>query len=280
MVVDINDSRKRGILFHASEIAAVTGRNKYEKRWQAICRAWRRFSRGTFVSSGIILPDDEIDRLKSSNDEIGRLVEEAARTSPNDVEDLVSSVDDAAERHGLSKTEKSSLEKRLRKESFCAHGTAEEARTIPELRGFGDVTIDQSFVRKTLCFLEDGTEVAVGGRLDAFADSRVIEIKNRVGGLRFEIPDYEMTQVFVYMFVKEVRLASLVERLVFEDGTSMSCRHDVEWNQERWDEMKGELEEAARIISILSEDPGVSESLKNSRTKDAFLKKLANNCRV
>jgi hypothetical protein len=268
-----DERRERGdVMFHASEVAAVLGRNAYEKRWMALCKIWRRHSRDSFARAGIELPDDRVESLSKSDDAVRRLVEEAASVAPSDVESIVARATKIAERAGASAKDAKALAERARKESFCAHGIAEEAKAISELED--EVVVDQKFIKRELATLADGTLVLVGGRLDASAPSRVVEIKNRVSGLRFGVPAHELPQLYVYMFAKGARASTLVERVALADGTAMTCRHDVEWRDDAWRDIADGLTLAAKTVRSLATNEETARAFAASRTKDAFLSKL------
>jgi hypothetical protein len=271
-----SEKRDGDVVFHASEIAAVLGRNRYEKRWQAICKVWRRHSRDSFARSGIVLPDDLIDDIASSNADVRCAIEEASRVPPSDVGEIVERSFEVAKKLGMSSSDSRAFADRLRKESYCSHGNSEEPKTVEELRSGSrpGIAVDQKFVKKILSTMDDGTRILVGGRLDATDSSRVVEIKNRVGGLRFEIPEYELPQVYAYMFAKNADSATLVERTVLSDGTGFACQHDVSWNSEEWDSVRRGLEDVAKAVRILATDDETALAFSSSRTKDAFLNKL------
>lgn len=270
------ERRRDGIMFHASEIAAVAGRNRYQKRWQALCKVWRRHSRDTFDASGIVLPDERVDEIVRENADVGSIVSESTRARPHELEDFVHRAREVAESAGLSKSDVAFVLDRVRKESHCSHGTSEEPKTVGELASGSrpNISVDQKFVKRELGVLDDGTRAWIGGRLDATDDSKVVEIKNRVGGLRFDVPDYELPQVYAYMFIKGADSAVLVERSVLSDGTGMTCQHDVTWDSDEWGELRDELIGAARAVRALSSDDALARAFSESRTKDAFLTKL------
>lgn len=268
---------KASIVFNASEIAALVGLNAYQKPWETLCRVWRRYSRGTFEAAGIALDEDRVDALLAAHAGLAGGVAAASTAAPRDVPVLERALADAAAGLGLSAADARRVGDRARKESFCAHGTREEGCALLELgRGLElapeRVAGEDTFERRELGTLADGTVVEIGGRLDGrTCDGTVVEIKNRVGGLAFRIPGYEAPQIMAYMFVTGSTRALHVERIALADGSSLSCTHEKAWDASEWACLRGKLLAAAAFVRELATAPAAAAAFARSRTKTALL---------
>jgi hypothetical protein len=100
-------------------------------------------------------------------------------------------------------------------------------------------TIQKDDARKTMEFLP-GFQIV--GRFDGFNDEgTLIEIKNRMRRLFKTVPEYENTQVHVYMKMSGVTHAQLVER--YQDQIMV---HDVTMDDDFMEEIMTELKDVCR----------------------------------
>ena len=77
----------------------------------------------------------------------------------------------------------------------------------------------------------NGRTVLVGGRTDGVVEDKVIEVKNRIKRLPENIPDYDIAQLNVYLFLAEKQRGEMVETLraqaTGDDGASASPQQRV-----------------------------------------------------
>lgn len=268
----------RSLFVNASELAAVLDKNPYEPAWEAVSKVWRRHSRRTFDESGIALPGGWIDEMAKRHAGIGPLLRRAGETAPADLGEVLATAGFFAAKRGWTPAETRKLEDRVRKESFCAHGTVGESRAIGDLEaetGRG-VALDAEYRHRELCVLADGTSVRIGGRVDGTSDGgkTVVEIKNRVAGLAYKLREYESFQLRAYLWIWGAPRGVLVERLEFADGRAVSCRHKMAWDEDAWrGTVAVPLERAAGFVRRLSTDAEFAAAFAGSRTKNALYRK-------
>lgn len=268
----------RSMFVNASELASVLDKNPYEPAWEAVSKVWRRHSRQTFDESGIQLPGGWIDEMAKRHSGIDSILRRAGETAPSDLGETLATAGFFAAKRGWTPAETKKLEDRVRKESFCNHGTVGESRAVKELEEETGkaVSLDAEYRHKELCSLEDGTSVRIGGRVDGTRDGgkTVIEIKNRVSGLAYKLREYESFQLRAYLWIWGAPRGVLVERLEFADGKSVSCRHKMEWDEDTWHRSVAvPLERAARFVRRLSTDAEFAETFASSRTKNALYRR-------
>ena len=266
---------KDAITFNASEIASLLGINGFQKPWETFARVWRRYDRTSYDSAGIVTERDRVDALVATHDALREIVAEATDAPLGDADAVIASAAAAAEGLGLARSDAIAVAERARKEVFCAHGNREEGAALRGVGGGIEVREDATFKKRAIGTLEDGTVVVeVGGRLDGYtADGKVVEVKNRVGGLAFKIPDYEVPQVLAYMFVTDSDAALHVERISLSDGSSHSCTHEKKWDEAEWETMRSKLMAAAAYVRELATDEEAAAKFSRSRIKNALLKR-------
>ena len=74
----------------------------------------------------------------------------------------------------------------------------------------------------------------VGGRIDGFADGKLVEIKNRVRRIPDRLPEYDMVQIQTYMHILKLPECVVLQRLkhLQKESSQMSIRS---WSQREWD---------------------------------------------
>lgn len=102
----------------------------------------------------------------------------------------------------------------------------------------------------------DGSEVPVyvGGKcdgitVDADGDRTIVEIKNRAKRLFYRLQDYEFVQVMAYMYIWDIRTATLVER--FQDKTR---DYHITFDATEWGLIQAAaLDCASEVLSLADE---------------------------
>ena len=116
---------------------------------------------------------------------------------------------------------------------FTAHGTRREDAIRETFQSSAGVRVDTCadfFVSKRPLFHVDGVPVFVGGRHDGIdaTDGSIVEIKTRQR--RFlGTPLYETVQVHAYMFMHDVRNATIVESFQGKEKV-----HPIEFDERLW----------------------------------------------
>lgn len=176
----------------ASDVAAIVGKNPYKTQEDILNKILK-----------IHPTPDEVaeERLRTLAPEVQKLVHEtiaesvAKETSSDDAYTLATRrVPDVV------------VQEYMTRKVATRHGINNEAKTA---RQFG-VRSDETFYRHQL------TEMVqligrIDGRLEDDEDT-IVEIKNRMNRLFNRIPEYEMVQVHVYMFLTGAQKCLFIER--------------------------------------------------------------------
>ena len=93
-----------------------------------------------------------------------------------------------------------------------------------------EITKDNLFIKKTI-FESDQFSIQVGGKIDGInkKDGTIIEIKNRMKKLFYELRGYEKVQLMCYLYLFQSSKGYLVEAYKKKDGTDINiieCLYD------------------------------------------------------
>lgn len=199
------------IVFRASDVAALIGKNPFHSRSRALAAAWQRYSPETFDPTRLLLSHrDGIDRA---------VVELAARADhPAIVVEALSS---------------SGANPETRDEAFAEFGKHREATCLEKSRAMSGIDWTAPCEPKTM-WLGQVRNVPFGvcGVADGLSPdgAEILEIKNRMKKLHCRAPPHEYIQIQTYMRLYGAEKARLVEFFGDARSTIKIFRDDAAWD--------------------------------------------------
>lgn len=240
-------SQKRKIVLFASEIAGLINKNPYEP----VEKCWNKVYQRIVKDANKILEDNKIEVAKTDQQIIQDI------TTKNNIKlstpsfqsrkfatladlnkDKQNILKEIEENKDLKKNEKAILKKSVESQLQKDFGTKEETSiTNVAERLIGKPIIKTNkFVMKKM-FETDNIAWYVGGRLDGLTeDGEVVEIKNRMRRLFYEVKEYELIQLLTYIFIHDANGGYLVEG--FKSPEKLLSNHNfVDFSKENWDNL-------------------------------------------
>lgn len=169
----------------------------------------------------IVLDDKEKFKKILGEDTLKQTTNEVIRGTENDLQEKTKEIGEMIDKIDISDENKKKIKKIS--ESFMnkTYGTHKEDSAIDIFKKKYDVELDtsQKFYSKSLIETLDG-EWFVCGKIDGLYEntenpekSYIVEVKNRTKCFFNRLRDYEKTQIQLYMWMSDLHLVKLVEKL-------------------------------------------------------------------
>lgn len=214
--------RQPNICIFASEAAAVMGLSRFETQEDAIAKVMHR--NGLFTAK-VEKKQKAVERVERA----AALVQARVRAAPPEERKAIEEkiVAKVAFEH---KIEPTAIKKQIKTNINVAHGTKAEPHDI---RRHEQIT-NKEVVRKQQSCAADlatpsGIRYKVFGRIDGAKDGMLTEFKRRRNRLFGRIPDYEMPQLYVYMYATGIH-----EALQIETFQGEQLEHKVMFDADTW----------------------------------------------
>ena len=266
------------LVINASDLAGCIGRNKYQDRAELKLKYLKQLCPLSFER--IYKPGSlRDDKVKSALDKLQIISKEThgAFTSihtqmsdlalkefyAGELKSCVSKGSKAIQNYaGLTASEKNILKEEYIKAANTALGTVSEAAVAEDLASDGKTIVkEDKYIKRRVypdIYTTDGREIKVyiGGKCDGIqtdssGNRTLIEIKNRTKRLFYKMVDYELVQLYAYMYIYELENGTLVER--FQD---QKRKYDVCFCIDEWNSISNGIKEFANEIAqmIISEE--------------------------
>ena len=214
------------ICIYASDLAVITGHNTYQTLDELMYKLWERNFRSDYMECITSIQSegqevvqetkqDYIQRItKEYNiEDAEKMMEECLKAA--DVKELetkqqkiLTSLKD------IPKHERKLLKECIKSETNTNFGTRNENIGLNEYKNQTGENVKQldRFFKKSL-YKTKRHLWSLGGRIDGINETEdtIIEIKNRVKRLFYNLRDYEKIQVYAYMYILNVNDSRLVE---------------------------------------------------------------------
>lgn len=216
------------ICIFASDLAIITGHNKYQNRVDLIHKIWERNFRDDYQNTvklmndrqiDVVLEDTDIQKVKNISKKYDIPLETKINTCINsqNVKNLSENkqtiLNDCKDK--LSKQDFETLKKSLNQVGNTNFGTKNESNALKKYQNTIDVEIltTDKFFKKKLVNYHDRVW-AIGGKIDGIRrDNGLVEIKNRAYKLFYKLRDYEKIQIMAYMNILDLEKGFLIEAL-------------------------------------------------------------------
>jgi len=241
------------ICIYASELAVITGHNKYQNVNDIILKLWKKNFKEDYlcVKKNIenlekvqIVEETNMDLVEriSKHENIDLSTELKKCLESNSVCDLKKNKEEVMKKISvLSGDKKTILEDTINHLTNTDFGTKSENKTLVQYqkKTNNKVKILPKFFKKQL-FEYEGNIWSIGGRVDGMCvidkKDTIIEFKNRVNRLFYKLRDYEKVQIYAYMFIHDYKYGQLIENLRKEKDSKLNiidvCMDDEFWKKE------------------------------------------------
>ena len=263
----------KNICIYASELAIITGHNKYEDVGEIILKLWRRnysddYSEKVKYLSQLLntelkeeSPEEFLENISKKNNikNVSENLNECLKSS--DVKDLQSKQQNLLKQFdNLDKKEKKLVKECIIKKTNTNFGTKyENSAIVKYMEQTGDkVNTVNKFFKKEL-FQTKNNVWSIGGKIDGIIfnpdDSKIlVEVKNRVSKLFYNVRDYEKVQILTYMNILGLTNAKLVESLKKDTDCNINII-DIEFDSVFWEiEIENKLAKFIKKFEKLMRD--------------------------
>lgn len=226
------------LLLNISEIAIITGDNPYKTKRDYLLDFWKKNAKNDFLKYQQLtqytkVTDDDIIKKISSNNNIDLSTELKKCNKTNNISDLDTMKTEIFKKiENLNETEKDEITKSIKNVTNTKFGIRNEndvTKLYENMTG-NSITKDNKYYKIKLFELDD-INVFIGGKIDGINETgSIIEVKNRVNKLFYELRSYEKVQIMCYMHLFKAKEGHLVEALK-KSNTSINIIK-VEYDEE------------------------------------------------
>ena len=257
------------ICIFASELAIITGHNKYQNLNEYILKLWKKtfpydyqehldlYSNKNNVEIVQQTPEEKLLELsKKHNVNINECLNakdtKTLQTTQNSILKQLKEKD--------PKIDLTELKKCVQQVTNTNFGTKNEKNSLNQYntKTQKNIATTNKFFKKEI-FTTKKYKWLIGGKIDGLDEDEdtIIEFKNRVNRLFYKLRDYEKVQTMTYMFLLEKNNSRLVETLKNSGDTQMNVI-EVAWDSDFWEN---------EIIEKLKSFSKEFEKLMNSSKK-------------
>lgn len=229
------------ICLFASEVAIITGHNKYQDIHEYKAKLWRKHFPNDYQDTLLEYQKlKKVQVLEESRDELINRVCKEQKVSLKKTLDCSNPTEMKKEREKvlkklekkLPKTELKEIKDAITEKTNTALGTKteEKIKKTYNQKNSKNATSDNRFYKMGLRD-SDTYSWTLGGRIDGLDKDtgELIEIKNRINRLFYKLRDYEKVQIFIYMKLLDKQEATLIENFKDEMNTIL-----IKWDEKFW----------------------------------------------
>lgn len=270
------------ICIYASELAVITGHNKYQNINDIILKLWKKNFREDYkrIKKNIenlekiqIIEETNMDLVerisKQENIDLNKELKKCLES--NSVCDLKKNKEEVMKKISvLSGKKKTILEDTINQLTNTDFGTKSENKTLVQYQNKTNniVKLLPNFFKREIVEYENITW-SIGGRVDGMSvineQDTIIEIKNRVNRLFYKLRDYEKVQIYAYMFIHDYKHGQLIENLRKEKDSKINII-DVDMEEDFWknDVLEKVLDFIKTFMLFIKDESSKAKLLINS----------------
>ena len=219
------------LVLNISEIAIITGDNPYKTKREYLIDFWKKNVKDDYTKykkeTEFIKETDEdvIFKIASKNNiDIAQELKKCALSKNtcdlnNLKKDILGKIDK------LPENEKKEITKSISNVTNTKYGIKNEndVTKLYEIKTGQTIMKDNKY-HKIKILENDNYIVLIGGKIDGINNEtkNIIEVKNRVNKLFFELREYEKVQIMCYMYLFESTKGHLVEAHKKKNGTEIN----------------------------------------------------------
>lgn len=235
------------LLLYASEVSGCIGMNPYKSSAECALKIWERIDYDTYAACYNrtrppveITPEQFIEENPNVHEDLNKIVE------TTDFENVDTLFEESVKKYELTDEE---IIKGLRSYVYTNRGKKGESPALDRYQK----RISKNIVDRNRKFYKARMEYApgktllLGGRVDGLTeDGELVEIKNRQRRIFDKIPDYEMIQIHIYMFLVGLQCCHFVQSYGGEEKSEM-----IDFDVTFWDTLKHKIFTFARRMDVL-----------------------------
>jgi hypothetical protein len=215
------DLRPKYVL-NISEIAIITGDNTFKTRNEYLIEFWKKYNNDDFekyksITNFVKLKDE--DKIKDISTKNNINLESELKncektTNINDLNSLKKNIMKKVE--NLEESVKKEILKSIDNVTNTNFGTRNETDVLKIYEELKNVSVTKDNVYRKKKVIENMQFlVYIGGKIDGIndADGSIIEIKNRMHKLFYQLREYEKVQLMCYIYLRKQEKGYLVEAL-------------------------------------------------------------------
>lgn len=218
---------------YASELSACIGLNRYCPVDDVAMKIWSRENLSSYKSAQ--LRNKKIEKKVITQEledlEINDKVDEIIFSKPEEFAQKMQTIIES-----LGDKISQETTKDIRSFVHTERGKNSEEKSLNTMQVEMKQKINQrntKFYKEYLRYDKGKKRVMIGGKVDGIAeDGTLIEMKNRQYKLFDKIPDYEMVQIHVYMYLTKMSKCNLIQ--CFRDENSQKI---IEFDSDYWKEI-------------------------------------------
>ena len=235
---------KNNICIFASELASLIGLNNFKSPSETLYRIWNKNFTSDFERVYKNL-GDKANLLEDKKTSFNKIAKKYNKNLDIDLEKCIDSKDIEGmmtkrkqlleDCKDMDFKDKKKIEENIINLTNTGFGTKNESRSIhiyTQMTGTPVINIADFYKR---ILLKSGEyNWYVGGKIDGIcADKTIIEVKNRMHKLFYNLREYEKIQTYSYMFILESRKSQLVETYMKGKQPEVNII-DVEFEEIYW----------------------------------------------
>jgi len=219
---------KMELLFNISDIAIVTGDNQYKTKRDYLIDFWKKNAKSDYEKYVNNLnyvketDQDIINKITNSNNidikkDLYKCMNSKDTTVLNNVKKTILTKMD-----GLNEDIKKEITKSINNLTNTRFGIKNENDVTKLYESMtGNTIIKDNKYHKSMIYQTDIFSIFIGGKIDGFNndDGSVIEIKNRVNKLFYNLRNYEKVQIMCYLYLFNSKKGHLVEAFKKDNNT-------------------------------------------------------------
>lgn len=217
------------ILFNISEIAIITGDNKFKSKRDYLIDFWKKYDKDDYekyikLTEFTKETDKEIIKKISNKNNIVNIEKDLYTCSKtkniSDMNEIKKNIFNKLS--DLSENEKKEITKSINNITNTNFGIKNENDITKLYENMtGNIIIKDNKYRKTSVHKNNKYNIIIGGKIDGINNNNgsIIEIKNRVYKLFYTLKEYEKVQIMCYMFLFNSNKGHLVEAYKKKDGS-------------------------------------------------------------
>ena len=229
-----NFRKKKFILFNISNIAIITGDNPYKKKKDFLIEFWEKNEKDDYEKYKNItkfnkFTDQEIIEQISKKNNIkidDKLSDCFQSKDTNHLGSIKRKIEeDIVKNTTISEPEKKEILKSISTITNTTFGTRNETDVLKIYESLTNNTIVKDDIYRKKKIYECGTAtIYIGGKIDGINNENgsIIEIKNRVSRLFYDLRNYEKVQLMCYIFLFNSLNGHLVEALKKSSKTDVN----------------------------------------------------------
>ena len=266
------------ILINISEVAIITGHNKFKTKREFLIDFWKKNAKDDyekFSSKTEFIKETDIDIIKKiakeNNIEILQDLKKCSLTK--DTSSLNSIKKEIMKKvENLDDAKKMEITKSINNVTNTKFGIKNENDIATLYNKLTGLTIikDNKYKKVEIGLYDKNICFYLGGKIDGLCveNGIIIEIKNRVNKLFYELRDYEKVQLMCYLYIFNAKKGHLVEAFKKKDGTDINVI-ELDYDESFMNYIKEKLIEFMNyFIKFLNDDNLKINILSNNNEID------------